>query len=121
MKYSIKHLIMTLISLCLLTTTASIAHTSAAQIEKQTSISSMLEQATPAIVNIAVEQILMKKLNDLMLTNDDQTKVPVKTYAVGSGVIFDAAKGFYAAQIECYKTLTEIRKTANESESAVLK
>ena len=37
------------------------------------------------------------------------------------GNSFDAAKGFYNAQIECYKTLEEMRKVANEQELLVLK
>lgn len=37
------------------------------------------------------------------------------------GNSFDAAKGFYNAQIECHKTLSEIRKSATESENIVLK
>lgn len=57
------------------------------------SLAPMLEKITPAVVNVYVEEIKLTNLNDLIQTTDNITKIPVKSYAVGSGVIFDAEKG----------------------------
>lgn len=59
------------------------AHTPALQ--NETSLAPMLKNVTPAIVNIVVSDVTMADIED--------TKVPVKSYALGSGVIFDADKG----------------------------
>lgn len=70
-----------------------LAHLPIAQANNSNSIAPMLEKVTPAVVNIYVEEEKLTKLNELIQTQDDTTKVPVKSYAVGSGVIFDAEKG----------------------------
>src|SRR3990167_2143648 len=69
------------------------AHIPTTMVSQQSSLAPMLEKVTPAIVNIAVEKMVLTNLNDLIPTKDNDTKVPIKTYGVGSGVIFDAKKG----------------------------
>lgn len=62
--------------------------------QNQNSLAPMLKQVTPAVVNISVEAVRLTKLDELIPNiQNNTTKVPVKSYAVGSGVIFDAAKG----------------------------
>lgn len=71
-----------------------LAHLPTTQSNQDNSLAPMLEKITPSVVNIYVEQVKMTKLSDLLpsQTNSD-TKVPVKSYAVGSGIIFNSAKG----------------------------
>lgn len=69
------------------------AHLPTAQDNSTNSIAPMLAKVTPAVVNVYVEEEKLTKLNQLIQTQDDTTQIPVKSYAVGSGVIFDAAKG----------------------------
>lgn len=57
------------------------------------SLAPMLQKVTPAIVNVYVEEEKMTNLNEIIPTNDNQTKIPIQSYSVGSGVIFDAKKG----------------------------
>src|SRR3989338_6031083 len=58
------------------------------------SIAPMLAKVTPAIVNIYVEGEQLTRVDQLLPERgEDGRKVPVKSFAVGSGVIFDAAKG----------------------------
>lgn len=75
------------ISLC------SFAHLPTTQENNQNSIAPMLQKVTPAVVNIYVEEERLTKLDTLIQTQDNTTKVPIKSYAVGSGVIFNAEKG----------------------------
>lgn len=70
-----------------------LAHLPTTQENNQNTIAPMLAKVTPAVVNIYVEEEQLTKLNTLIPTQDNITKVPVKSYAVGSGVIFDAEKG----------------------------
>ncbi|HLD84781.1 MAG TPA: endopeptidase, partial [Coxiellaceae bacterium] len=53
----------------------------------------MLKKVMPAIVNISVEKVTMTDLSKLIPNDADATKIPLKTFGVGSGVIFDAVKG----------------------------
>lgn len=62
--------------------------------QNQNSLAPMLKQVTPAVVNISVEAVRLTKLDELIPNiQNNTTKVPVKSYAVGSGVIFDVGKG----------------------------
>src|SRR3990167_10396896 len=70
-----------------------LAHLPTTQENNSNTIAPMLAKVTPAVVNIYVEEEKLTKLNTLIPTKDDTTQVPIKSYAVGSGVIFDAAKG----------------------------
>src|SRR3990167_3821716 len=70
-----------------------LAHLPTAQDNNNNSIAPMLQKVTPAVVNVYVEQERLTNLNQLIQTQDDTTKIPIKSYAVGSGVIFDAQKG----------------------------
>ena len=70
-----------------------LAHLPTTQENNNNTIAPMLEKVTPAVVNIYVEEEKLTKLNELIQTQDNTTKVPVKSVAVGSGVIFDAEKG----------------------------
>lgn len=79
-----------------------LAHLPASQ-NQQNSIAPMLQKATPAVVNIFVEEEKLTRLDQLIQTKDTQTKVPVKSYAVGSGVIFDAAKGLIVTNAHVVK------------------
>lgn len=68
------------------------AHLPASQNNNTNTIAPMLEKITPAVVNIYVEEEKLTKLNQLIPTEDNTTEVPVKSDAVGSGVIFNAEK-----------------------------
>ncbi|MDP1573383.1 MAG: Do family serine endopeptidase [Coxiellaceae bacterium] len=57
------------------------------------SLAPILKKVMPAIVNISVEKVTMTDLNKLIPTQDTETKIPVKSFGVGSGVIFEATKG----------------------------
>src|SRR3990167_6312112 len=70
-----------------------LAHLPTTQENNNNSIAPMLQKVTPAVVNVYVEQERLTNLNQLIQTQDDTTQVPIKSYAVGSGVIFDAEKG----------------------------
>ncbi len=70
-----------------------LAHLPTTQENASNTIAPMLDKVTPAVVNVYVSEVKLTKLNELIQTPDDITKIPVKSYAVGSGVIFDAAKG----------------------------
>lgn len=70
-----------------------LAHLPTAQENNSNSIAPMLQKIMPSVVNIYVEEERLTKLDTLIQTQDDTTKIPVKSYAVGSGVIFNAAKG----------------------------
>lgn len=72
---------------------AVLAHLPTAVENSTNTIAPMLEKVRPAVVNIYVEKEKLTKLNTLIQTRDDTTKIPVKSDAVGSGVVFDAAKG----------------------------
>lgn len=74
---------------------SAVAHTPLSENQTNNSLAPMLKNVMPAIVNISVESMKMTNLSDLVpnVSSDNATKVPVKRYAVGSGVIFDAAKG----------------------------
>lgn len=73
---------------------ASFAHIPDSQTNNQNTIAPMLKNVTPSVVNISVKQQRMARVDELIPTNGpDGRKVPVEGYAVGSGVIFDAAKG----------------------------
>ncbi len=56
------------------------------------SLAPMLAKTTPAVVNIAVEKVLPKTPGQATLPADKQQ--PTKALAVGSGVIFNAKKGY---------------------------
>lgn len=79
-----------------------LAHLPASQ-NPITSIAPMLQKATPAVVNVFVEEEKLTRLDQLIQTKDTETKVPVKSYAVGSGVIFDAAKGLIVTNAHVVK------------------
>ena len=72
-----------------LTPLASQAH---AAVESN-SLAPILKKVMPAVVNISVEKVTMTDLNKLIPTQDNETKIPVKSFGVGSGVIFEADKG----------------------------
>lgn len=81
------------LGLLLFTPIICLAHLPTAQENNPNSIAPMLEKITPAVVNVYVEQEQLANLNQLIQTQDSTTKIPIKTFAVGSGVIFDAQKG----------------------------
>jgi len=63
-------------------------------LHNQTSLAPMLKNVMPAVVNISVEAVKLTRLDELVPNvENNSTKVPVKSYTVGSGVIFDAQKG----------------------------
>lgn len=67
------------------------AHTPASDTTNN-SLAPILKKVMPTIVNIAVEKVTLTDLNKLIPTDSD-AKIPLKTFSVGSGVIFDATKG----------------------------
>jgi len=69
------------------------AHAPAASAQDSQTLATVLQKVMPAIVNVSVEKTTLTDLNKLIPTNDKDTKVPVQTIGVGSGVIFDANKG----------------------------
>lgn len=85
--------VLTCLSVCITFPAACFAHLPTAQNNGANTIAPMLAKVTPAVVNIYVEEEKLTKLNRLIPTQDNITQVPVKSDAVGSGVIFDAAKG----------------------------
>src|SRR3990167_10810337 len=91
---AIQFIVRLLVHTLLFVPIVALAHLPTTQHNTVNTIAPMLKNVTPAIVNISVENEQLTKLNKLIPTQDDQTKVPVKAYAVGSGVIFDAAKGY---------------------------
>lgn len=91
------------IAMLFLMPVVALAHLPTTQNNAENTIAPMLKKVTPAIVNIYVEETKLTKLNELIPTKDDQTKISVKSYAVGSGVIFDAAKGFIVTNAHVVK------------------
>ncbi|OGO95428.1 MAG: endopeptidase [Coxiella sp. RIFCSPHIGHO2_12_FULL_42_15] len=62
-----------------------------------TSLAPMLQKATPAVVNISVEQEIPNptaKNKEAVDSSADSQQAPLKSIGVGSGVIIDAAKGY---------------------------
>jgi Do/DeqQ family serine protease len=57
------------------------------------SLAPMLSQATPAVVNIAVEKVIQPAVNPLQ-PDADNAMQPTKVVGVGSGVIINADKGY---------------------------
>lgn len=62
----------------------------------------VLKKVTPSVVNISVIEETMRNVSDLLPVKSDE-KVPVKSYAVGSGVIFDAQKGLIVTNAHVVK------------------
>ncbi len=69
------------------------AHLPTTQENNANSIAPMLQKVTPAVVNVYVEEKRVVRLSDLIQTQNNSAKIDVKSFAVGSGVIFDAEKG----------------------------
>src|SRR3989344_4653395 len=74
---------------CLLIPAITFAHVPAGDAN---SLAPMLQTVMPAVVNVSVVEEQMKRLNEILPVSDTR-KVPVKAYAVGSGVVFNAEKG----------------------------
>lgn len=66
--------------------------------EPTTTLAPMLEKATPAVVNISVEKIIT--------ASSPQGKATIKSLAVGSGFIINAAKGYIATNAHIVKDQT---------------
>ena len=92
-----------------------LAHLPTTQENNQNTIAPMLAKVTPAVVNIYVEEEQLTKLNTLIPTQDNITKVPVKSYAVGSGVIFNAKKGLIEAFGSTRGVKYRFKKSQNNS------
>lgn len=94
------------------------AHLPTNQTIENTTIAPMLEKVTPAVVNVFVkEKVQMRSLSDLMPSYaGDDRKVPIQGAAVGSGVIFDAAKGLIVTNAHVLKDAKVITVTLKNAE-----
>lgn len=88
------------------------AHLPTDQATQGTTIAPMLEKITPAVVNVYVEESLQMASPD----GDNSTQIPVRGYAVGSGVIFDADKGLIATNAHVVKDAKVIVVTLKNGE-----
>lgn len=94
-----------------------LAHLPTAQNNLQNTLAPMLKKVRPAVVNISVEQVTMHALDELIpQAKNDAMQIPVKTYAVGSGVIFDAAKGLIVTNAHVVKNQKVIIVTLKNGE-----
>ena len=92
------------------------AHLPTTQNNNNNTIAPMLAKVSPSVVNIFVEEEKLTKLNELIQTKDNETKVPVKSYAVGSGVVFNAKKGLIVTNAHVIKNQKVIIVTLKSGE-----
>lgn len=92
-----------IILVCVLFPVLACAHIPVSSAGQQTpSLAPMLSKATPAVVNIAVEQNL-PPLTDDQANPSMMPRMPRKGLAVGSGVIFDAKHGLIVTNAHVVK------------------
>lgn len=93
-----------LLTLSFLASTNTFAHIPVSKIYTQNSLAPMLKRVTPAIVNISVEKVVERKLSQILsIPDNDKRKVKIKTMMVGSGIIFDANKGYIVTNAHVVK------------------
>lgn len=112
-----KHLKSIIITVLFLFPLISFAHLPTAENNQQNTLAPMLKKVRPSVVNISVEQVTMHSLDALIpQAKGNKTKIPVKSYAVGSGVIFDAKKGLIVTNAHVIKNQKVIVVTLKNGE-----
>lgn len=90
-----------LLTIAALIPTMASAHLTTNPQQQKTTLAPMLKNATPSVVNIAVEKVLpLKGANPAIQPNP---KAMTKTLAVGSGIIINAKKGYIATNAHIVK------------------